>query len=433
MRVNIEGVVGEQYEPGLTAADLERVNDDVAAAHNEIDAARQDGEFGYAALAPDPDTEAITKATRAFDPAAILTIGMGGSALPAAALTETISPSERKNGTEERSGKPPHYVLDTIDPEHVPELLSELSLTETLVHVVSRSGTTAETLANANVVFDAIEGAGGEWTEQTLVTTGPRGPLHDLVEAHDLPSLPAPSDMPGRFGVLTPAGLVPPAVQGYNIEAIVNGAQQELDGLHPSLFETPAYAYGAVAYALAERGATDNVLLPYSEALGPLVEWFAQLWAESLGKDGWGQTPVRSMGARDQHSQLQLYCDGPDERFVTVISPAEYPTCAVPNGPLPEDVLDEASLEELQDSERRTTISRLLGAGTPTVELDVRRDEENVGKLVGALMAATILVGELADVETFTQPAVEGAKDEIGRESTVGTGQEDRKNFSHIE
>ncbi|MDR9382174.1 MAG: glucose-6-phosphate isomerase, partial [Natronomonas sp.] len=182
--------------------------------------------------------------------------------------------------------------------------------------------------------------------------------------------------------------------------------------LEPSLFECPAYAYGAVAYALEGRGATTNAFVPYAEALEPLAEWFAQLWAESLGKDGLGQTPVRALGATDQHSQLQLYRAGRTDKLVTLLRPHERVDVPIPEtGVESLSYLGGATLGELLDAEFEATEASLAAAGQANVRLEIDRlDGESVGRLLYELEAACILVGELSGVETFTQPAVEWGK-----------------------
>ena len=274
MYVDLGNALSDAASPGVPRAHLDRLDDRVAAAHERIVAGREDAEHGYAALnlpdATDPAT--IRNAVEPFaDASAVLTVGIGGSALGAATITDALD-----------SETDAHY-LDNVDPEHVAGLLGSLPLEETAVNVVSRSGTTAETLANFLVVRDAMEAAGVDWTERTFVTTGESGNLRDLAEKHDLPSLPVPDGVPGRFSALSTVGLAAAAICGHDVEALLEGGRAESEGLSGSLFETPAYAYGAAMYALDQRGASVNAMMPYAESLETFSEWFAQLWAESLG------------------------------------------------------------------------------------------------------------------------------------------------------
>ena len=390
-------------EPRLTRAALDRLDERVTDAHEHIARGRADGDHGYAALnlptTADPD--AVHAAVDGFDePRAILTVGIGGSALGAATLSEALG------------GAVDHYVLDNVDPAGVDALLDSLPLADTVVHVVSRSGTTAETLANFLVVREAMGRAGVDWTERTLVTTGADGNLRNLADRHDLPALDVPAGVPGRFSALSTVALPVAALVGADIDALLDGARAEADALAGSLFESPAYAYGAACYALERRGAGVNAVMPYAESLEYFAEWFAQLWAESLGKDAVGQTPARALGATDQHSQLQLYRAGPRDKLVTLVRPR-----GGPDVPIPETDLDGlaylggGSLGDLLDAEFEATEASLAAANCPNVRVEVDRlDAHGVGELLYGMEAACVCYGELAGVETFTQPAVEWGK-----------------------
>jgi glucose-6-phosphate isomerase len=390
-------------EPRLTREALDRLDERVADAHDRIARGRTDADHGYAALnLPDTaDPDAVHAAVDRFDdPDAVLTVGIGGSALGAATLAEAVG-----TGLD-------HHVLDNVDPAHADALLDSLPLDETVVHVVSRSGTTAETLANFLVVREAMDRAGVDWTERTLVTTGEAGNLRRLADRHDLPALDVPAGVPGRFAALSTVALPVAALAGADLDALLAGARDEAESLSGSLFESPAYAYGTACYALERRGAGVNAVMPYAESLESFAEWFAQLWAESLGKDAVGQTPARALGATDQHSQLQLYRAGPRDKLVTLVRPRERPDV-----PIPETDLDGLAylggggLGDLLDAEFEATEASLAAANCPNVRVEVDRlDERGVGELLYGMEAACVMYGELAGVETFTQPAVEWGK-----------------------
>ncbi|WP_336000598.1 glucose-6-phosphate isomerase [Halorientalis halophila] len=412
MHVDIGNALASEADPGIGRDALERLDEDVARAHERIAAGRADSEFGYASLnLPErTDAAAIESAVEPVaDAEAILTVGIGGSALGAATVSQALG---GLNADGNRADAPPLYVLDNVDPAAVRETLADLPLDNTAVNVVSRSGTTAETLSNFLVVRDAMESAGVDWTERTVVTTGEEGPLRDLADRHDMPALDVPEGVPGRFSALSPVGLVPAAIQGHDIEGLLAGGQVAADSLSDSLFSCPAYAYGAVSYALAQRGASINAVLPYAERLEYFAEWFAQLWAESLGKEGVGQTPARALGATDQHSQLQLYRAGPRDKLVTMVRPRERADREIPETDVEGlSYLGGSTLGELLDAEFEATEASLAAAGRPSVRIEIDRlDARGVGELLYAMEAACILYGELANVETFTQPAVEWGK-----------------------
>ena len=404
MQVDIGNALAAVADPGVSESGLEALDRQVGTAHERISTGRENKKFGYAALNL-PETTDPSAVRTAVEPVtdaeAVLTVGIGGSALGAATVSTALGPT----GVE-------HRVLDNVDPAHVSAVLDELSLADIAVHVVSRSGTTAETLANFLVVRDALEESGVDWTEQTIITTGSDGPLRDLADGQGVPALRVPADVPGRFSVLSPVGLVPAAIQGHDIEAVLSGARAAAGELSGSLFDCPAYAYGAVSYALDRRGAGINVMMPYAERLEPFAEWFAQLWAESLGKNGGGQTPVRALGATDQHSQLQLYRSGPRDKMVTLLRPQERPDQPVPDSGVESLAhLGGAGLGELLDVEFEATEASLAETGRPNIRVELDRlDAHGLGDLLFGMEAACILAGELYGVETFTQPAVEWGK-----------------------
>ena len=404
MRVDIGNALGSVASPGVSETALERLDDRVGRAHDRIAAGMADGEFGYAALELPERTEA-DEIRAAVEPLAgaehVLTVGIGGSALGAATVSRAL-------------GLEGHRVLDNVDPVETRRVLDALPLERTAVNVVSKSGTTAETLSNFLVVRGAMREAGVDWTERTVVTTGESGPLREAADREGLPALDVPGGVPGRFAALSPVGLVPAAILGGDVEAVLAGGRAARESHAGSVFDCPAYAYGAVAYALESRGATANAVMPYAEALEPFAEWFAQLWAESLGKDGLGQTPVRALGATDQHSQLQLYRAGRRDKLVTLVRPRERADLAIPETEV--EGLSylgdgETTLGELLDAEFEATEASLAAAGRPSVRVELDRvDARGVGDLLYGMEAACVLVGELAGVETFTQPAVEWGK-----------------------
>jgi glucose-6-phosphate isomerase len=404
MRVDIGNALAATAEPGVPEGALERLDDRVGRAHDRIAAGMAGDEFGYAALnlpeTADPDAiEAAAGDLPAAD--TLLTVGIGGSALGAATLVDAL-------GTDLD-----YHALDNVDPDHVVDLLDGLDLSGTVLHVVSRSGTTAETLANFLVVREAMRDAGVDWTERTLVTTGESGNLRDLASEHDLPVLAAPEGVPGRFSALSTIALPAAAVAGVDVAELLAGAQEGMASLSGSLFDCPAYAYGATAYALDVRGAGVNAMLPYAESLETFAEWFAQLWAESLGKDGLGQTPARALGATDQHSQLQLYRAGPRDKLVTLVRPETRGDCPIPETDLDGlDYLAGGDLGTLLDAEFEATEASLAESGVPSVRVEIPAiDARSLGRLLYDFEAACILAGELYEVETFTQPAVEWGKE----------------------
>lgn len=400
MQVDIGNALDSVATPGVSRDTLSRLDERVADAHERILEGIDDREHGYAALAlPETaDPNEIRATTDPIDCETLLVVGIGGSALGAATIADALDLDIDV------------YTLDNVDPEGVRNLLDSIDLSKTALHVVSRSGTTAETLANFLVVREAMDTAGIDWTDRTLVTTGSKGNLRKLAERHDLPVLSVPAGVPGRFSALSSVALPTAALGGGDVEGLLSGARAET--LSGSLFSCPAYAYGATSYALAQRGWTINAMMPYADSLETFAEWFAQLWAESLGKDGVGQLPARALGATDQHSQLQLYRAGPRNAMVTLLRPNERSDIAIPETELEGiSYLGGSSLGELLDAEFEATEASLANAGRPNIRVEIERvDAHELGGLLYGMEAACILAGELFSVPTFTQPAVEWGK-----------------------
>ncbi|MFB6207039.1 MAG: glucose-6-phosphate isomerase [Haloglomus sp.] len=404
LTVDFGNALDVEATPGISEGALERLDERVARAHDTITTRMAADEFGYASLSlPErTDVAAIESAVSDVDADHVLTVGIGGSALGAVTVSAALGLGDR------------HHSLDNVDPVETRRLLDSLPLERTAVNVVSRSGTTAETLANFLVVREALEDAGVDWTERTVVTTGEEGPLRVAAEEQGLPALDVPEGVPGRFSALSAVGLVPAAILDGDIEGVLAGGRAGREALLDggSLFDYPGYAYGAVASALEQRGATVNAMLPYAEALEPFAEWFAQLWAESLGKDGLGQTPVRALGATDQHSQLQLYRSGRHDKLVTFVRPRERTDVDIPATDVEGmSYLGDATLGALLDAEFEATEASLAAADQPNVRIEIPRvDGPGIGRLLFDVEAACVLAGELLGVETFTQPAVEWGK-----------------------
>lgn len=402
MQVDLGNCLAGEADPGVSRDSLERLDEAVAAAHDRISTGRRNDEFGYAALnLPEATTADAIRSAAApvVDAEYVLTVGIGGSALGAKTVTRGL-------------GLSGHYVLDNIDPDHVQAVLDDLDLAKTVVNVVSRSGRTTETIANFLLVRNAFDAAGVDWTSRTIVTTGEDGPLRALGERHNIPILDPPVGVPGRFSVFSVVGLVPAAILGGDIDGILAGARSAAEELSGSVFDCPAYAYGTTIDALARRGATVNVMMPYAESLEPFAEWFAQLWAESLGKDGVGEIPVRALGATDQHSQLQLYRGGPRDAVVTLVRPRERGDVAVPAGEFDGvEYLEGVSLAGVLDAEFRATEASLASVRRPSLRVEINRvDGLGLGRLLYGMEAACVLAAELKGVNAFDQPAVEWGK-----------------------
>ncbi len=354
----------------------------------------------------------------------LVVIGIGGSALGAAALHGALG--------RDRSGSaaaPAFHLLDNPDPDSVLPLLDRLDLARTLVCVISKSGSTVETLALLALVRDRLIRLQGEEAVRrhlVVVTDPERGFLRALARAHDLPTLPVPPATGGRFSVLSPVGLFPAAILGIDIEQILAGARATLaECASPSPASNPALALAALLHrADTEWGLGTHVFMPYADRLRALNLWLQQLWAESLGKarrtDGSpvasGPTPLPALGASDQHSLLQLFMEGPRNRIVVLIhSRSRTRDPVIPPLPSHEPAapgwLAGTTLFQLLDSERIATAEALRRAGRPNLTLSLDRiDPYAIGALLMLFQLAVIHAAALYDVDPLDQPGVELGK-----------------------
>lgn len=402
MKVELGYALAPPATPGISRASLERLDRHVAAAHGRIERAVTAGEDGYRALDLHDrvDLEALGAAVDALpDHDTVVVVGMGGSALGARAVLSALAPGEE------------WIVLDTLDPAHLERVLDGLDLGRAVCHVVSKSGSTVETRAVFEVVRGAMADAGVDWAGRTIATTAAGGPLGRTVDDAGATRLDPPAGVPGRYSVLSSMALPSALALGVDVDGLMAGASRAFDALGPSLFDSPAYAYGAAMAGLADRGVTQNALVAYGEGLDGVAHWFCQLWAESLGKDGLGQTPIPGRGVADHHSQLQRWRAGRRDLVVTTLAgdtPAG-PTVGLDDG--------RVAVGELLDLERRAMEASLGEAGVPAVSLGLGAlDAPGLGGLFVSLEAATMLVAELWGIDAFDQPAVDWAKSAVRAE-----------------
>ncbi len=394
---------------GLTAA--YKANLEKAVAHAKTLAA--DGLLPFARQAsngPDmgPIAAACARITASCDD--LIVLGTGGSSLGAQAAIALA----RFN-----KGKVRIHTPDSLCPFEMDLLFKELDTRRTHVLAISKSGTTAETLAQLLACRSWIES--GEHAENlgdhfTFVTEPGERPLRTYGEKLGSPILDHPTDVGGRFSVLTNVGMLPVAVSGLSVEAFRKGAEDVCEDFiaHP---KTAAAVVGAaLTQTLSEhKGITQVLIMPYAESLRAFTRWHGQLWAESLGKDGLGTTPVRAVGPVDQHSQLQLFLDGPNDKFCTFITIPSF-------GKGPRIDPDEAKAYGLDYMAGRTIGDTVTCQSRATQETLRAKDrtvreividalsEENLGGLFVSFMLETVVTAHLMGINAFDQPAVEEGK-----------------------
>ena len=397
------------------------------AAHAAVAASHAEGVLGFLVR---PDDARLHDAVRAYAGRVrgryddVVVLGIGGSALgPIALRTALRPPGWNALPAEERGGQPRLHVLDNVDPRTIAALLDGLALPRALFVVTSKSGGTAETMAQFLVVAGRLRDAGLPAAEHVVFVTDPeKGALRTLARAEGIPALDIPPNVGGRFSVLTPVGLLPAAVVGIDTGELLAGAADMRTRCAPArLAENPAGAFAVLQWlADTQLGKNTHVLMPYSDALRDMADWFVQLWAESLGKvgrdgEGVGPTPLAALGATDQHSQVQLFMEGPANKtvtFVAVAGPALDVTIPSLHGDVPElAYLGGHTLFELLDIERRATAGALARRGRPNMTLTLDAvDAWHLGGLFMLLELATVYAGELYGVNPLDQPGVELGK-----------------------
>lgn len=359
-------------------------------------------------------------------------LGIGGSALGTIALQQALfRPYWNELDLEGRDGFPRLYVLDNVDPTTIGPFLDRIDLRTALFNVISKSGSTAETMSQFLIVRERLKRVFGDDDQairsHLLFTTDPEsGVLRRLAADEGIAALPIPPGVGGRFSVLSPVGLLPAALAGIDVEALLAGARDMAERCRTAeLADNPAALFAALQYlADTEAGARIHVMMPYTDRLYGVADWFRQLWAESLGKRRAlggeeafvGPTPVKALGATDQHSQVQLYMEGPFDKTVTFLMLREFPEdVAIPEAYA--DVpalayLGGHTLAELIRAEGQATASALARQGRANMTIELPDlSAHAVGQLLMMLEIATVYAGGLYGIDPLDQPGVELGKD----------------------
>ncbi len=384
-----------------------------------LEAARNSGALGFMALPfDDAPVKAVTEFARQHAMPNVLVLGIGGSALGPMALDSALA--------RPHSGRR-LVVLDNIDPDFIADTLETLAPQDTIVNVIAKSGVTAETMATFAIVRKWMTDALGEGRarEHFVVTTDPeKGDLLAIARQENYPAFVIPPNVGGRFSVLTPVGTLPAALLGFNVESIMEGARRAAHQARRPLFENPALAAAFIEFVLErERRKSILVLFPYSQALWKFAFWFKQLWGESLGKKHdrrgrevyYGQTPTAALGVTDQHSQLQLFIEGPNDKSFLFWDVKEFRNKLAIEHPYSNfdsmGYLQNKTMPHLFRAEKQATEIALTEAGRPNATVTVDRiDEETVGELLMFSQYFTAYAGEFYDIDAFDQPGVEYGK-----------------------
>ncbi len=405
---------------GANAQELKRLSPRLEDARDTILEQHREKSQGWMNLGSDTDLAKeiakVVKKMSGFD--TCLVLGIGGSDLGTRALYRALRPSKRTLV----------FAGANTDPDELAEIVSSLDLKTTCVNIVSKSGGTIEPITSFYYVYDLLQKAVGKTkaAKHVVATTDPEsGELRSLAKKHGWATLPVPQNVGGRFSALTAVGLFPLAFAGASIEKLQKGAKKTAVGFKKDrVSQNAACRWSALQYlAYTKRKQHINVLMPYAAHLDLLGAWYRQLWAESLGKKEnrmkkrvhIGPTPVAALGATDQHSQIQLYNEGPNDKTITFIEVSRFnSTLKVPkdireNGKLA--YLAGTSFEKIIHAEREATSRALAAAQRPNGTLEIPKiSEETMGALILFFELATAMMGELFEIDTYNQPGVEAGK-----------------------
>ena len=423
-------VVGDDH--GITQDDLALLHDRLVTAHKAVSDQIAAGTLGYAKLPTHTEYPAQVKALVAKhrpNVRDLVVLGIGGSALGNIALQSALNGATYNLLSDKARNGPRLFVLDNVDPSLVGDTLQLVMrrAKTCLVNVISKSGETAETASQFMIVREMLRKKLGEDFAKHIVATTDmeKGTLHDIAKADGYDMLPVPSDVGGRFTVLAPVGLFSAAMCGIDIDQLLAGAasmkaRTEVHHWH----ENPAVLLAAITYlAYKNKAKPMHVMMPYSNRLYLLADWYRQLWAESLGKAKdragaetfVGPTPIKALGTTDQHSQVQLYREGPNDKLTMFLEVQKHPR----EVRIPDTFTDvpgmaylaKSKLSKLLSAEKTATEFAMAKSKRPT--LTIRFDEitpHSVGEFIYLFEFATSIMGELLNINAYDQPAVELGK-----------------------
>lgn len=357
----------------------------------------------------------------------ILILGLGGSALGGKAVCEALLPPYWNFLTkEQRNNYPRIFFLDNIDPDQMNALLNILDLKKTLVNVITKSGSTAEVMAQYMVLKDRMEKELGEDYRKNVIATTDKnvGILKQLSNQEGYKTFYIPDDVGGRFSVFSAVGLLPFALVGINIDEITQGVKDMDLALKNTDIHFNIAAQNALIHFLMDvkKGKKISVMMPYSDRLRFIADWYCQLWAESLGKErdknnnivNTGQTPVKALGVTDQHSQIQLYNEGPNDKIINFLRISEFDTeLKIPN--IFEytgiSYLGGKTINQLYNAEADSTMASLIDYKRPNITITIPKvTPYYMGQLLYMFEVQTAITGALYNINAFDQPGVEQQK-----------------------
>lgn len=337
----------------------------------------------------------------------LVVVGMGGSSRGAKAVHQAIG-RERGN----------LLFIDNIDPNLIDETLKKIDWERTAFAFISKSGRTLETVTAMNVIIEELKKR--NLTKGRLVFVGDRGnSFGEISREFDAPFLEIPEEVGGRFSVFTAVGLLPLMFASYDIVEFLDGAYDSINA------PISAFYLAASKYLHYQKGRNISVVMPYSSYMSEFTEWYAQLWAESLGKLGRGQTPLKAIGTSSQHSILQLFIDGPDDKFYQLFFVNSYPVdLELPERTYVLPYLSKKKISEVMRAEFEGTLFALKQSERPVVRFELSSlGEYQMGYLFMFYMISVVVMAKLLGVNPYGQPAVEIGK-RYASEILMGRGRD---------
>jgi glucose-6-phosphate isomerase len=417
---NVDDCLAEEIgDGGITSAELERYIRQADFALGRIRGEHAAGRLPILDIpAKRDDLEEIRRVADRFRISFdnVIVLGTGGSSLAGQALCSLLG-----IGFAPRSGAPHIHFMDNVDPETFNELIAGLNWPRVGLIVISKSGSTAETLMQFGVLLEAMSARVSKQRiadQVVVVTENVDNPLRTVSRDLGCCALEHDARVGGRYSVLSVTGILPAAIGGLDIEAIRAGAETLVEPILSGIAaeDYPPALGAALSVGLSrQNGVNATVLMTYSDRLAAFGRWYCQLWAESTGKNGEGTLPVSAIGTTDQHSQLQLYLDGPtDKMFSLLLTDTVGQGAGVPSSFSDIDSLSylrNQTMGDLLSVSGHATVETLANNGRPVRVLEVPNiDEKSMGALMMHFMIETIISADLIGVNAFNQPAVEEGK-----------------------
>ena len=415
---------------GFTEEDLDDGFKHARRAYRAVMTSRGEGMTGWMDLPTEQDEivkdvmNTARYVRRTFDNFVVL--GIGGSALGPIAAFQALCHLRHNDLAKAKRKYPKLYVEDNVDPERMNALLDVIDVEKTMFNVVTKSGATSETMAQYLIIIDILKRKLGDKAKDHMIatTSASKGNLIKIAKAEGFKTFYIPDNVGGRFSELSPVGLLPAAVVGIDIKELLEGAaHMKKICKNRDVKKNPALFAAYLEVMSMKHGKNISVMMPYADSLKYIADWYCQLWGESLGKRVnklgakvyAGQTPVKALGVTDQHSQVQLYREGPFDKVITIIGVEKFRsdvTISEGYADIPDvSFLCGHTLGELINTERKATEYALAAAGRPNFTIILPEvNAFTVGELLFMFEMETAFAGEMLGIDTYNQPGVEGGK-----------------------